>query len=155
MKNQDRARRPASAWLAGFTLIELMITVAIVAILASVAVPTYTAYIQRSRISDATGLLAMTRVRLEQFFQTNRNYGAGTTCGVAMPANANQFTVTCGWGSTGTNQTFLLTATGNSGTYMDGFTFTVDDTNTQRTTAFPGASGLPANCWMLRKGQSC
>jgi type IV pilus assembly protein PilE len=155
MEHLDRVRRTALARHAGFTLIELMITVAIVAILAAVAFPSYTAYIQRSRISDATGLLSMTRVRLEQFFQNNRKYGDGSTCGVAMPANANQFTVTCGWGSTGTNQTFLLTATGNANTIMADFAFTVDDANVQSTTAFPGASGLPANCWLLRKGQSC
>ena len=48
----------------------------------------------------------------------------------------------------------VLTATGNAG-LMDGFTFTVDDANAQRTTAFPDASGLPASCWLKRKGDTC
>jgi type IV pilus assembly protein PilE len=137
----------------GFTLIELMITVAIIAILAAVAYPSYTAYIQRGRIAETTALLATTRVRLEQFYQDNRNYGStATTCGVAMPTAAN-FTFSCGWGGGGTDQSFLLTATGSAA--MNGFAFTIDHANQQRTTAFPGDSGLPVNCWRQRKGQAC
>ena len=159
-----------------------MITVAIVAILAAVAYPSYVDHVRRSRIAEATGLLSMTRVRLEQFYQDNRHYGAtATACGVAMPAadqftiscnwggvgsgwgggawggalrTADQFTFSCDWGAGATNQTFLLTATGNAG-LMNGFTYTVDDANAQRTTAFPGASGLPASCWMQRQGDTC
>ena len=130
-----------------------MITVAIVAILAAVAYPSYVAYIQRSRISEATGQLSMTRVRLEQWYQDNRSYGptGNTTCGVAIPA-AEQFTVTCS--TSNASQNFLLTATGNAG-LMSGFEYTVDDANVQSTTAFPDASGLPTSCWMQRRGVSC
>jgi type IV pilus assembly protein PilE len=147
---------PRRSAISGFTLIELMVTVAIVAILAAVAYPSYTAYIQRSRIAEATGQMSMTRVRLEQSYQDNRLNGYGSTaaaCGVAMPA-AKDFTLSCNWGAGGTNQTFLLTATGNAG-LMNGFTFTVNEANAQRTTAFPGATGLPAACWILRKGDTC
>ena len=34
-------------------------------------------------------------------------------------------------------------------------TFTVNDANVQRTTAFVGATGLPVNCWMKRQGDAC
>ena len=61
----------------GFTLIEVMITVAIVAILAAVAVPQYTRYIQRGNLVEATNALAEYRVRMEQFYQDNGSYGAG------------------------------------------------------------------------------
>jgi type IV pilus assembly protein PilE len=139
----------------GFTLIELLITVAIVAILSAVAYPSYAAYIQRSRIADATSNLAATRVRLEQYYQDQRNYGStASVCGVAMPTSTD-FTLSCNWGTGGTSQTFTLTASGNAGSTMDGFTYTVNESNLQRTTAFPGASGLPANCWLRRKGESC
>jgi type IV pilus assembly protein PilE len=139
----------------GFTLIELMITVAVVAILSAIAYPSYVAYIQRGRVAEVTGLLATTRVRLEQFYQDNRTYGStATTCGVAMPT-AQQFAFTCNWGSGGTNQTFLLTAAGVAGSAMAGFQFTVNDANLQRTVAYPGDTAVPANCWKQRKGQSC
>lgn len=140
---------------AGFTLIELMIAVAIVAIIAAVAYPQYTSYVQRSRLAEATGNLSTTRVRLEQFYQDNRNYGAtASVCGVAVPTG-DFFDYSCNWGAGGTSQSFLLTATGKASANMSGFTFTVDHNNLQRTTAFSGASGLPVNCWMRRQGQTC
>ncbi len=58
----------------GFTLIEMMITVAIVAILASVALPSYSEYVLRSKTEEATSGLAELRVRMEQYFQDNRKY---------------------------------------------------------------------------------
>lgn len=145
------ARRRAS----GFTLIELMITVAIVAILATVGYPQYTEYVRRSRLAEATGTLAATRVRLEQYYQDNRNYGStASACGVTMPTG-DHFTYTCNWGAGATAQSFLLTATGKSSGQMAGYTFTVDQDNNQRTTAFVGAASLPANCWLRRKGDTC
>lgn len=138
---------------AGFTLIELMITVAIIAIIAAVGYPQYTDYVQRSRLAEATGTLATTRVRLEQYYQDNRNYGStASACGVAMPSG-DYFTFSCNWGAGGSSQSFLLSATGSGN--MAGYTFTVDHTNAQRTTAFVGASSLPANCWLRRKGDTC
>ena len=68
----------------GFTLIELMMTVAIAAILAAVAIPMYRDYVVRSRIIDATSRLSDFRVRMEQFFMNNRTYeSVGGACGVA------------------------------------------------------------------------
>ena len=150
-----RAKPNAQHLSAGFTLIELMIAMAIVAIIASVAYPSYTGYTQRSRVAEATGSMSTTRVRLEQYYQDNRNYGSSASaCGVAMPAS-DSFTYSCNWGAGATSQSFLITATGNAAANMSGFTFTVDQNNAQRTTAFVGASGLPANCWMKRPGGSC
>ena len=139
----------------GFTLIELMIAVAIVAIIAAVAYPQYTDYVQRSRIAEATSTLAATRVRLEQFYQDNRHYGSTATgCGVPAPTG-EFFDYTCTWGASSSSQSFLLAATGKAAAGMDGFGFTVDQDNAQRTTAFVGASGLPANCWLRRRGDTC
>ena len=142
------ARRAGQA---GFTLIELMIAVAIVAILAAIAVPSYTQYVQRSRITEAINELATLRVRLEQFYQDNRNFGStAPACGVAVPAS-DAFDFTCNNGG----QTFVATATGKASRNMAGFTFTINQDNQRQTTAFPGATGLPRNCWIVRAGDSC
>ena len=64
----------------GFTLIEVMITIAIVAILAAVALPNYSAYITRGKIAEATSALLAMRTKMEQYWQDNRTYdspGAG------------------------------------------------------------------------------
>jgi prepilin-type N-terminal cleavage/methylation domain-containing protein len=69
----------------GFTLIELMITVAIIAILAAIAVPNYTDYITRSKFTEAHGMLGDLRVKMEQYYMDNRRYGTtvgGGVCGI-------------------------------------------------------------------------
>ena len=138
----------------GFTLIELMIAVAIVSILAASAYPSYTAYVQRGKIAEATGELAVMRVNLEQFYQNNRKYGDAPNCGVAVPTPPS-FTFTCALGTgANPNQEFLVTADGKPSAGMTGYTFTVNHNNDQRTTAFPGAT-VPANCWLKRAGDTC
>ena len=69
----------------GFTLIEVMITVAIIAILAAIAVPNYTDYVTRSKFTEAHGMLADLRVKMEQYYMDNRRYSTttgGGTCGI-------------------------------------------------------------------------
>ena len=142
----------------GFTLIEVMIVVAIVAILAAIALPAYNDYITRGKITEATSTLADMRVKLEQYFQDNRTYvgacAAGTTA--PLPAGLKYFTVTC---PTLTATAFTVTATGVVGQGMGGFVYTVDQTNTKATTitapaATAGWTGN-ATCWVIRKGGSC
>ncbi|OOG50181.1 pilus assembly protein PilE [Rhodanobacter sp. C01] len=147
-------RKPA----AGFTLIELMIVVAIVAILLAIALPSYTDYITRGKLTEAQNNLAAYRVSMEQYYQDNRNYG-GATCGVPAPTSTSlkYFAITCapvGGGSTA--QAYLATATGDAGTSVAGFTFTIDNSNNQQTTAEPAGWGSGTiNCWVIRKGGSC
>jgi len=138
----------------GFTLIELMIAVAVVGILASIALPSYTEYIRRSRIIEATNELATLRVRLEQYSQDNGNYGATAEgCGIT-PAATDSFELTCNDNDAGSSA-FLATATGTAAHGMDGFSFTINQDNRRQTTAFPGASGLPLDCWLTRAAASC
>ena len=60
----------------GFTLIELLITVVILGIIASIALPSYTSYLTRSKLVEAHSMLADLRVKQEQRFQDARTYSA-------------------------------------------------------------------------------
>ena len=60
----------------GFTLVELMVTVVIIAILSAIAVPAYRSYVQRSKRSGATSALLRIQASQEKFFLQNNAYSA-------------------------------------------------------------------------------
>jgi len=141
----------------GFTLIELMIVVALVAILAAVALPSYNDYVIRSRFPEAQGALAAGRVNAEQFFQDNRTY-----LGMPCPANTNFWTFDCNDAAAPqTAATYTIFATGQGA--MVSFEFSVNQNNTRSTTGVKagwGSTSVPAptraapiTCWLTRKGE--
>lgn len=136
----------------GFTLIELMITVAIVGILAAVALPAYNQYIVRGKLTEAYSNLLVIRAQSEQWFQDNRTY-AGMPCSTT---NARYF----GYGCSGLSATtYTVTATGIAGTDVDGLAFSLDQSNARATvvTGAAAAQGWAGNasCWIIRKNGSC
>lgn len=138
----------------GFTLIELMVVVLVVAILAAIAHPAYTQYLFRARALPGTDALAASSVRLEQRFQDVGGYGVGaagtddSACGVTLATPPN-FAVTCASLDGGTR--FLVTASGSGP--VEGLVYTIDDNGVRRTLAHP--RGVPpADCWSL-KGSTC
>lgn len=135
--------------LAGFTLIEVMVTVAIVAILAAVALPQYRDYATRGRIPDATSGLSAKQVQLEQYFQDNRTYVNAPAC--ASDATSSQFfTFAC---SSSTATGYVLAATGKGS--MAGFTYTVNQGAAKATTTVPTGWTSSTTCWVVKKDGSC
>lgn len=138
----------------GFTLIEVMIVVAIIAILARVALPSYVDYLRRGRIPDATAALSTLQVKMEQWFQDNRSYYTSAsvkTCGVTASASS-YFRFSCAASS---DTAYVWTATG-SGT-MAGFRYTInqDGTQTSTVTSVSGWSSPTGSCWVTKKGGVC
>jgi len=150
----------------GFTIIELMIAVAIVSILTAVALPAYTDYVRRGKIQEATSNLSDMRVKLEQYFQDNRTYvgACAASSSTALPGAAGgtavkYFGFAC---SNLTVNSYTVTATGNTvgDTSMDGFVYTVNQNNAKTTVISAPApaawiTGATMNCWIARKKDSC
>ncbi len=137
----------------GFSLIELMITVIIAAILAAIAIPAYRDHTLRARVTEALSQLAATNLRLEQFYQDSRKFGSNAVCGVPLPADGN-FSYTCTLATNG--QSYLLTASGVAARGTDAFSFTIDQSGSTRTLALPADWGTaPFNCWIAKKGMAC
>jgi len=132
----------------GVTLPEVMIVIAIVGILAGIALPNYQGYVQRSTLSEAFDGLSAHRLRMDQAFHNNGNFGVGA-CAVAAPNATVNFTFTCELTDGG--QGYLMRADGIG--RLAGFAFSVDDDGRRLTTAFPDQATLPANCWMSKKGE--
>ncbi|HIV73168.1 MAG TPA: prepilin-type N-terminal cleavage/methylation domain-containing protein [Candidatus Aquabacterium excrementipullorum] len=135
----------------GFTLIEVMIVVVIIGILASIAMPAYTDYLRRGRISEATSTLAGNRVKMEQWFQDARTYADNGACHVADSTSGKYFDFTC---TGATASAYKLTATGKGA--MANFIYTVDQADA-RTTKIDGVSGWTGSttCWITAKGGIC
>jgi type IV pilus assembly protein PilE len=133
----------------GFTLIELMIVVAVVAILSAIALPAYRDYVLRGQLTDARSQLSVWAARMEQFYQDNRNYGAsGGACGATVQ-NTQYFTYSCA----NTGQAFTLTATGTGSTA--GFSYTINQTSARTSTASAAWGGSTYTCWIARRGEAC
>lgn len=105
----------------GFTLIELMITVAIVAILAAIAYPSYKQYLIRANRSEAQAYLMDLSQRQQQYLMDARAYtGSETTLGASQPSRvADNYTITITVGS-GLPPSFTITAAPKSGTVQSG-----------------------------------
>lgn len=140
--------------IAGFTLIEIMIVVAIIGILSAIAVPMYSDYVKRGKITEATSALADHRIKMEQYYQDNRNYGTAD-CGVTDPT-LKYFTFSCELTNSG--QGYLATATNKASVGLDSsgdFAYTINHSNTKTTTKAWGAAPSPNTCWVMKKGESC
>ena len=131
----------------GFTLMEIMVTVALVALLASIALPSYAAYVKRARVPLALMGLSSYALKMEQAYQDNGNYG-NTSCSAAV-ASTPDFTLSCVPANKGRG--YVATATGTG--QMAGYVYTIDQNGNRATVAHP--KGANAGCWTSRGGSSC
>lgn len=133
--------------LSGFTLIELMIVVAVVAIMSAIALPAYSKYIVRAKLTEAFNALSAYSLSLGQYYQDNRTYVGGCT---ANPPTSSNFSYAC----TLNANTYTLTATGST-VATTGFVFTLTESGSRATTGAP--SGWPTNtsCWVSSSSGSC
>lgn len=154
----------------GFTLVELLIVVAIIGILSAIALPAYNDYTTRAKFTEATGHLSDLRVKMEQYYQDNRRYSttaAGGTCGVPggntpTVSGARYFTYACAPSTPNAagDQRYTLTATGRADQGIDGIAFTINESNTRATTVtggsqMAGKGYAAAACWVRKKPAQC
>ena len=150
----------------GFTLIELMIAVAIVALLAAIAVPSYNRYVEKSRRTDATTALTRIAGQLERCYTQYGKYNdpdctfgfvsngvpgnvmyANLTAGIDSDDGDYRLTIAAGAG--GAAQTYQLTATAKAGGSQANdancATFTLTHLGQKNSTATPPET--ESNCW--------
>jgi len=90
----------------GFTLIELMIVVAIIGIIAAIAYPSYMEYVRRSHRVDTQGTLLDGAQSLERYYTLQRKYD----CSKDGIDNTDRYNITCALGIGGSDQSFTLQA---------------------------------------------
>lgn len=135
----------------GFTLIELMITVVVIAILGAIAYPSYTSYVQRGQRSSAQQLMADIANKEQQYLLDAKTYTAaldstglnmaadGWTCTAASCTNA-RYAVTVVVDNAATPPTFTITATPTAVQASDG-TMTYNQSG-QKTRSVSGGPNL-------------
>lgn len=128
----------------GFTLIELMIVVAIVAILAAVALPSYRDYIRQANRGEARAELMRLSQEQEKWRANNTTYGTLTNVAGSDPYTITNYAITVPTNS-GTAFTVIATATGDQLTDTNCKTLSIDQNGA--TTSTDSGNNASTGCW--------
>lgn len=136
----------------GFTLIELMVTVIIIAILAAIAMPMYSNFTTKAKAKNAASDLVTLSLVIENLYLRNLSYPTPTTNPTTttaqtqayatgwQPIESNNFTYTANVVSS--TKSYTLTATGISGTRNAGCTLTLNQANTRTVSGDNACGGM-------------
>jgi type IV pilus assembly protein PilE len=140
----------------GFTIVEVMVTMAILAILGAVGLPMYSSYVSRSKVPAALDALSSVGTRMEMYYQDRGDYGSNGTCGngLAMPTPDNFTTVSCSVTAVNgvANQGYTATVTGSSSAGLSAYTYSIDHRGIRATVSHP--KGNKPDCWTI-SGTKC
>lgn len=109
--NARTSRRNGLNGAGGFTLMELVVTMAIIAILAAIAIPSYSQYITRSKMRVAQTALMEAAVRQQSYLLDRRVYATTANLGYQIPSEIEKDynPIEVGGTPEGPTPTFLLT----------------------------------------------
>jgi len=133
----------------GFTLIEVMVVVAILAIIGAVAYPSYRSYVIRANRSAAQSFMLEVAARQERYLLDKRAYAADLAAlGMTVPSNvsANYTITTAGANPANAPPTYTVTATPTGKQLADDTecgTLTLNQANEKT----KSGSGTVASCW--------
>ena len=96
--------------MAGFTLMELMIVVAIIGVIVGIGYPNYTQYVVRGKRSEGRTALLDAAARQERYYSDNNQYAALATVGITTTTENGYYTISL-QALTNANQNYILRAT--------------------------------------------
>lgn len=142
----------------GFTFIELIFSIAIIGVLASISLQSYQDYAIKFKIREAFTHLTTMKLKLERDWEGNYTFVKSCKPGTAsaLPTNLQYFTISCPKTKDGEivrdDNNFLIVAEGL------GFKYTLDQDDNRRTLAVPSGWTLPnpdSSCWVVDRSGKC
>lgn len=131
----------------GFTLMELVIAIAIIGILSALAVPGYYSYVHKATRTDATSELLIDAAKMEQYYSQNNTYAGATLANIQANATTTNGTYAIALSNlSATTYTITATATGSQLGDSNCRTFVINESGTRTATNSSGGDST-ALCW--------